>query len=180
MSTLPAVYYHYPSLYTVDFPMDAFLDLASRSSSEYFIPTLAGVKYIDGNMKTLTNATGVAGGKFILFNNDPLLAGMAAGASGAISYTTLFPTVAAMHKAWASGDMDTARAAQRRLLEADALIGKYGGKSAARMLPALMAGMPNIDLGPPRPPLVGLDSDQVEEFRQALKAHGFLRDGSEL
>lgn len=165
-SDLPSIYYHYPDLYTVDFPMDQFLDKAKTE-----IPTLAGVKYIDSDMKILTNATGVDNGTFTLFNNDPLLAGMVAGSKGAISYTTLFPMVRNMHVAYKNSDMGTARDIQRRLLEYDALIGKYGSKSAARNLPLIFK---NIDLGPPRPPLLPQTKDELNEFKQALVNAGFL------
>ena len=174
-SKLPAIYYHYPGLYNVDFPMDQFLDLASRKASEYWIPTLAGVKYIDSKMKTLTNATGVAGGSYTLFNNDPLLAGMAAGSKGAISYTTIFPMVAEMRDAWQTSSFTKAREIQRKISEIGSLINAHGGKSAARILPALFSSSPSkFDLGPPRPPLVGLTEAQAEAFRKDLVDHGFL------
>ena len=165
-TSLPAVYYHYPALYNVNFPMDQFLDKAMNE-----IPTLAGVKFIDSNMKILTNATGIENGTFTLFNNDPLLAGMVAGSKGAISYTTLFPMVKNMHVAYESGDMDTARDIQRRLLEYDEIIGQYGSKSAARNLPLIFK---NIDLGPPRPPLLPQTKSEFNEFKQALVNAGFL------
>merc|ERR1712139_678941 len=98
---LPAVYYHYPALYGVDFPMDVFSEAAAKH-----IPTFAGVKFIDGDMKTLTNATGVADGKLTFFNNDPLLAGLAAGSKGAISYTTIFPLARQMQRAFKAGQLE--------------------------------------------------------------------------
>ena len=168
-SELPAIYYHYPALYTVDFKMDLFLDKARDPVNG--IPTLAGVKYIDPDMKVLNNATGVNNGTFTLFNNDPLLAGMVAGSKGAISYTTLFPMVKRMRMAYKDGDMGTAREIQRRLLEYDALINNFGGKSAARNLPLIYK---NIDLGPPRPPLVPQTKDELDEFKAALANAGFL------
>ena len=67
--------------------------------------------------------------------------------------------------------MGTAREIQRRLLEYDALINNFGGKSAARNLPLIYK---NIDLGPPRPPLVPQTKDELDEFKAALANAGFL------
>ena len=170
--SLPSVYYHYPALYTVDFKMDEFLDLSS--DPVHGIPTLAGVKYIDGDMNTFTNATGVENSSYTLFNNDPLLAGMAAGSKGAISYTTIFPMVQKMRAAYESGDMDAARKIERDIIEYGALINTYGAKSAARNLPKLFGGP---DLGPPRPPLVPQTPEQFNSFKAALEAAGFLQGG---
>ena len=146
--SLPVMYYHYPALYTVDFDMAEFLQLASQTKSNGGIPSLHGVKYIDGDMKTLVRATGVTNDNnlrdngnvsstYTLYNNDPLLAGMVMGSKGAISYTNIFPLVAQMRAAFARGDMAAAQAVQRQVLQWDALISTFGGKSAARNLPLL-------------------------------------------
>ena len=166
---LPCIYYHYPALYHVDFPMDEFLALANDPQTG--IPTIAGVKFIDSDMKTLTNASGVANASMTLFNNDPLLAGMVAGSKGAISYTNIFPMVRDMHAAFKSNAMEKAREIQRQILTIDMMVGKFGGKSAARNLPMLFGGPA---LGMPRPPLVGQSPAELAEFKAALESTGFL------
>jgi len=171
--SLPAIYYHYPELYSVDFDMADFLSRAhSTGCGGQCIPNLAGVKFIDGDMKTLVDATGVAAGAFTLFNNDPLLAGMVSGSKGAISYTNIFPLVQKMRQDYENHDMAAARDLQRKVIEWDVLVNQFGGKSAARNLPLLFG---KLDLGPPRAPLVGQTDAQLQEFKAALEAAGLLQ-----
>ena len=130
------------------------------------------MKYIDPNMKTLNKATGMSTAGWPLFiNNDPLLAGMAAGSDGAISYTTIFPYVAQMRTAYESNNMDKARDIQRTIFEYDAIVGKYGGKPAARVLPQLFGG---FTMGPPRAPLVEISSTDLASLHADLVAAGFM------
>jgi N-acetylneuraminate lyase len=168
-STLPMIYYHYPALYGVDFDMNEFLQTEDIQTK---LPTLAGVKYIDSDMKVLTSATGVNHSSYVFFNNDPLLAGLASGSGGAISYTTIFPYVKQMQQAYAGGNFVEAQEVQRTILEYDAVVGSFGGKPAARVLPFLFNG---IDLGPPRPPLVAISDEKLAEFKATLIAKGFLK-----
>lgn len=169
-SDLPMFYYHYPELYGVDFNMHDFVVAASKS-----IPTLHGVKYIDPDMKVLAAAAGVEGGKFTFYNNDPLLAGLAVGSDGAISYTTIFPLAREMEEAFSRGDQSTAMERQVSILAYDDIIGKFGGKPAARSLPGLFD--PRIDLGPPRSPLKIISDDGLDGLKAALKDAGFLPKG---
>jgi len=167
-STLPMIYYHYPALYGVDFNMN---DLLNIENIETKLPTLAGIKYIDPDMNTLTSATGVADSSYTFFNNDPILAGLASGSSGAISYTTIFPYVKKLYDAFASGNYQKAQSYERTILKYDAIVGQYGGKPAARVLPLLLGG---IDLGPPRSPLVAITNENLIALKAALSAAGFL------
>jgi N-acetylneuraminate lyase len=91
--TLPMYYYHYPSLYNVDFSIAELLSYATTSGA---LPRLAGVKYIDSNMTDLGNATDVqtaAGGRYTLIATLPPLVGLAVGRGtrGAIEYTPVVP-----------------------------------------------------------------------------------------
>ena len=167
-STLPMIYYHYPALYGVDFNMN---DLLNIENIETKLPTLAGIKYIDPDMNTLTSATGVADSSYTFFNNDPILAGLASGSSGAISYTTIFPYVKNLYDAFASGNYQKAQSYERTILKYDAIVGQYGGKPAARVLPFLLGG---VDLGPPRSPLVAITNENLIALKAALSAAGFL------
>jgi N-acetylneuraminate lyase len=170
---LPSVYYHYPELYGVNFKMDEFAAAAAKA-----IPTFAGVKYIDSDMKMLTSATGVEGGRLTFFNNDPLLAGLAVGSKGAVSYTTVFPFARQMHQAFVAGDVQKAQKIQRKIFEYDSLISKYGGKAAARALPTIFA--PDVVLGAPRAPLTGLPASDVPKLKKDLIAAGFLDNSQEI
>lgn len=164
---LPSVYYHYPELYGVSFKMDEFARAAAKA-----IPTFAGVKYIDSDMKTLISATGVEDGQLTFFNNDPLLAGLAAGSKGAISYTTVFPLARQMQEAFVVGDLQRAQQIQRKIFEYDSVISKYGGKAGARALPEIFS--PAVILGPPRAPLTGLSAADMPKLKKDLIEAGFL------
>jgi N-acetylneuraminate lyase len=166
--TLPVIYYHYPELYGVNFDMDEFATSAVEK-----IDNFAGVKFIDPDMKTLAKATGVRDGKLFFFNNDPLLAGLAVGSKGAISFTTQFPLARSMQKAFSSGDLAGAQALQRSIFVYDGIIGKYGGKAAARALPQIFDA--KIVMGLPRAPLTGLSSEDTPKLRNDLIAAGFLK-----
>lgn len=165
--TLPVIYYHYPELYGVDFKMQDFAAAAVEK-----IDNFAGVKYIDSDMKTLAEATGVHNGDLTFFNNDPLLAGLSVGSKGAISYTTVFPLARKMQQAFASGDFKKAQAIQRSIFTYDGIISKYGGKAAARALPQVFDA--TVVMGPPRAPLAGLSAEDFPKLRHDLIEAGFL------
>merc|ERR1711920_325654 len=128
------------------------------------------------DMKTLASATGVDGGKLTFFNNDPLLAGLAVGSKGAISYTTVFPFVQQMQQAFAASDFNKARDLQRTIFKYDAIISKYGGKAGARALPEVFE--PQLVMGQPRAPLTGLPAADMPKLRQDLIAAGFLKQSN--
>ena len=165
-SPLPMFYYHYPALYGVDFNMHDLLQLADE------IPTLRGVKYIDPDMKVLAAAAGVKNGSFTLYNNDPLLAGLAVGSKGAISYTTIFPLARQMQQAYEKGDFAAAQEAELSILAYGAIINQFGGKPAARSLPGLFDA--RIKIGPPRSPLKVISPANLAGLKDALRAAGFL------
>lgn len=73
---LPLYYYHYPALYTVDFPIAPLLRQAVSSGD---IPALTGVKFIDSNTQDLGNATEVADGRFALLSTMSPITGTSLG-----------------------------------------------------------------------------------------------------
>ena len=117
-------------------------------------------------------AAGVADAGFTLYNNDPLLAGLAVGSKGAISYTTIFPLARQMQQAYAKGNFAGAQQAQLSILAYDAIIGQFGGKPAARSLPGLFDA--RIKIGPPRSPLKVISDDDLAGLKAALQSAGFL------
>merc|ERR1719231_474754 len=164
---LPSIYYHYPELYGVDFPMDQFAVAAAKA-----IPTFAGVKFIDHDMKGLTSATGVSE-KLTFFNNAPLLAGLASGSKGAIAYTTMFPLAKKMSKLFNAGKFEQARSVEREILKYEGIVTAYGGKAGARALPQVFD--PKLIMGMPRAPLEGLADSELPKLRQDLIKAGFLK-----
>lgn len=164
---LPSIYYHYPELYGVDFPMDQFAAAAAKA-----IPTFAGVKFIDHDMKGLTSATGVSE-KLTFFNNAPLLAGLASGSKGAIAYTTMFPLAKKMSKLFNAGKFEQARSVEREILKYEGIVNAYGGKAGARALPQVFDS--KLIMGMPRAPLEGLADSELPKLRQDLIKAGFLK-----
>ena len=76
-----------------------------------------------------------------------------------------------LYDAFASGNYQKAQSYERTILKYDAIVGQYGGKPAARVLPLLLGG---VDLGPPRSPLVAITNENLIALKAALSAAGFL------
>ena len=193
---IPSWYYHYPSLYNVDFPMGAFTRaalggaisaLSPASATAAAIPTLQGIKYIDTNFSDTSAAAAAgqaAGGRYASsfgFASTqltvPSLTNFSAGfARGAIVYTPAARFVAAAAVAYNDhGDMAAAAALDARVEALYAIFHKYGStKAVARAAVPLFAE--GLDLGPPRLPLLGaeLNTTSIEQLRADLVAAGFL------
>jgi N-acetylneuraminate lyase len=75
-----------------------------------------------------------------------------------------------MLRAFAAGDLDSARREQHRAAELVHLLAGYGYMEAAR---AVMA-MRGVDVGPPRLPHGRLTAEQVERLRRDLETLGFF------
>eukprot|EP00041_Stephanoeca_diplocostata_P011483 m.190368 g.190368 ORF g.190368 m.190368 type:complete len:344 (-) comp18557_c0_seq1:129-1160(-) len=166
----PAYYYHYPSLYTVDFPMATFLEQVHRTNA---IPTLAGVKYIDGNLTDLAAATEVADGKYAMITTK-ILSGLSIGKGtrGGIVYTPVAPYLNAVMRDVTAGNSTAANTTEARLeLLTHVLSAKPGGKEAVRASAKIFA---DIDLGPPRLPLADVTRAEYDAMVSNLHMNGFL------
>ena len=165
---LPSYYYHYPKLYNVDFPIVPFLEAASTQ-----IPTLAGVKYIDSNLKQLAAATALGRHKFEIISTH-LLDGMQQfKTAGAIVYTPAVPLLIMLRDAVHDNNQTAIDYAQSRyslLMKTFKNVGdtKQMVRASARLF------WPQVDLGPPRLPLVGALATQVDDLQVALDKDGFL------
>ena len=189
---IPSWYYHYPSLYTVDFSMGAFARAAFATGAGAgaragAIPTLQGIKYIDSNFSDAGAAAAAgraAGGQYASsfgFASTqltvPSLTNFSAGAArGAIVYTPAARFVAAAAVAYNDhGDAAAAVALDARVKALYAIFKQYGStKAVARAAVPLFAN--GLDLGPPRLPLLGaqLNTTSLERLRADLAAGGFL------
>ena len=169
--SLPAWYYHYPKLYTVDFSMADFL--AAASAKVGGIPNLAGVKYIDSNWTDLEAATALGGGRYELVTTQlvtPSLTNYST--AGSIVYTPASSFVNAGAREFAAGNLSGAAFYDERVKDLYAVFKKHGGtKGVARAAAGLFA--PGLDLGPPRVPLVGVAAALIQGLRQDLVAAGF-------
>lgn len=167
---LPFYYYHLPGLTAVTLDMVAFLQQGVSR-----IPTLAGIKYSAPTLNELMACLQVDGGRFnLLFGSDEmLLAGLAAGAHGAVGSTYNFaaPLYQEMMRLMAAGALAEARRLQSLPAEmVRTLVNGY------RIQPALKAMMriAGVDCGPPRLPQVGLSEAEIEQLRTEITALGLL------
>lgn len=168
--TRPLYYYHYPGIYQVDLPMAAFVPAAQAA-----IPTFKGVKYIDSKYADLVTAAvnASASGRAIDWfpESQFLLPTLPYGGNGSPAFTWSTPFLKAIYSAFAAGNGQAAAAAQARMLQLDAIIGAFGGTTAARALFKVVFG---LDLGPIRPPQTDLTAQQVQTLVQQMRAGGFI------
>lgn len=166
---LPFYYYHLPSLTGVALPMADFLPIAARR-----IPTLAGIKYTFEDVADFAACVAFDGGRFdMLFGRDELLlAGLDAGASGAIgsTYNYMAPIYGRVVAAWAAGDRPLAETLQGRAAGIIEVMIRHGGLPAGKRIMALSG----LDCGPVRQPLVELEAAAGTRLRADLVAAGHV------
>jgi N-acetylneuraminate lyase len=166
---LPFYYYHIPSMTGVSFPMAEFLPVARE-----LIPNLAGVKFTFENLMDFAQCVRMDDGRFdMLFGRDEiLLAGLSLGARGAIgsTYNYSAPVYHRVIAAFAKGDLATAQKEQAHAAELIAIMIRYGGLPAAKV----MMGFIGLDCGPVRLPLRNLTADQQTALRRDLEQAGFF------
>lgn len=162
---LPFYYYHIPSLTNATFAMREFLPVAART-----IRTLAGIKYTFEDVADFAACVAFEGGRFdMLFGRDELLlAGMDAGATGAIGSTYNF--MASVYHALIAhrsrGDRAASESEQARANRIIEVMVRHGGLRAGKRMMA-MAG---IDCGPVRLPLVELSEAETAALAAELHA----------
>jgi N-acetylneuraminate lyase len=166
---LPFYYYHIPSMTGVRLPMAELLAGAAKR-----VPTLAGMKFSDDDLQDYGQCLSFGGDQYDLFfgKDEMLLAAMALGARTAIGSTYNFaaPIYQAMSKAFAAGDLPTARIAQARSRELVSVIDQFGGQHALKAMMAI-AGVP---CGPNRLPLQTLSPQQTEALGATLSRAGLM------
>lgn len=166
--SLPFYYYHIPSMTGAAFAMRDFLPVAARR-----IPTLAGIKYTFEDLDDFAACVAFDGGRFtMLFGRDEiLLAGLDAGASGAIgsTYNSMAEIFVRVIDSWSRGDRGAAEAAQARARSIIDVMLRHGGLPAGKRMMAISG----IDCGPVRTPLVDLEPAAVASLREALSLVGF-------
>lgn len=166
---LPFYYYHMPAMTGVSISATDFMQQAKDS-----IPTLAGIKFTDEDLFDYGRASDFDGGRFaMLFGRDEiLLAGLSLGAAGAVGSTYNFaaPLYVNLMKAFAAGDLATARREQSRAREFITVMHKHGGLAAGKAVMKFVG----VDCGSVRLPLRGLDASQEESLRRGLERIGFF------
>lgn len=176
--SLPFYYYHIPAATGVTVSALDFLRAA-----ELRIPTLRGIKFTSPGIQEYQACLEYAEGSFdILYGQDEmLLAGLSAGARGAVgsTYNYAAPIYRAMLDAWRRGDLDRAREFQSRSQALVRAFISYGPRTAQkeimRMIGRSLAEEYRFDCGPPRLPLMPLTDKNRQALHTALETLGLFR-----
>jgi len=165
---LPFYYYHIPSMTGVDLDMIEILRRAGR------LPTLEGIKYTDSRVDQFQELVEFEDGQFdIVYGRDEmLLAGLSAGARGAIGSTYNFaaPLYRRLIEAFDRGELAEARRWQSRSVAMIRTLLQHGGQQAFKAVMSLIG----LDCGPARLPQASLDPAGLRELRAELEAIGFF------
>ena len=120
------------------------------------------------------NARAFAGGKdALLFGRDEiLLAGLGFGAAGAVGSTYNFaaPLYLGLMRAFAAGDLETARREQARAREFIGVLHRHGGLVAGKAAMKFIG----LDCGSVRLPLRTVPPEQETRLRAELQQVGFF------
>jgi N-acetylneuraminate lyase len=167
---LPCYYYHIPSMTGVEICVADFLEQGSKR-----IPTLAGAKFTFENVMDFQQCIALDNGKFdLLFGRDEmLLAGLAAGAKGAVgsTYNYMPGVYLKVMEAFAAGDMATARAWQAKSQALVRVLQASGNGVACCKAIMRLVG---VDCGPCRIPLPQYDDAKMAWLKSSLDEIGFF------
>jgi N-acetylneuraminate lyase len=159
----PFYYYHLPSMTGVSLSVTDFFAQARKA-----ISTFAGIKYTHDNLMEFQQLVAMAGDELdVLFGSDEiLLAGLAAGARGAIgsTYNYAAPVYHRIIAAVSAGDLATARKEQARAVRLVEVLRKFGEIPAAKAILTMLG----IECGPPRSPLTALSAEQLAALRREV------------
>jgi len=160
---LPFYFYDIPSMSGVRVAASEFLARARER-----IPNLQGLKFSNNDLVELQECVRFDGGAFdVLFGWDEcLLAGLCLGVRGAVGSTYNFaaPVAHRIAKAFESGDIETARAEQVKLVRLVRALEKYGFLPASKVVMTMLG----VDCGPARSPLRNLSPAEKLELWEAL------------
>jgi len=165
----PFYFYDIPGFTGVVFSMPDFLEQAQER-----IPTLAGIKFTNADLMSYQRCLRAGGGRFdVPYGSDEwLLAALALGAKGAVGSTYNFaaPIYHRLWKAFAAGDLETARQEQYRSVQLIHLLVRHGFMGAAKATMTLLG----VDVGPARLPSGSLTASQTQALRAELETLGFF------
>jgi len=167
---LPFYYYHIPSMTGVEIRIVDFLTQGGAR-----IPTLNGAKFTYEDLMDFQQSLDLEDGRFnLLFGRDEiLLAGLAAGAKGAVGSTyNYMPQVYLQAiKAFEAGDMATARACQAKSQAlVDILKDSVNGIACGKVIMAMIG----MDCGPARMPLPQFDDAKKAWLKSRLDEIDFF------
>ena len=158
----PFLYYHYPALTGLDFPMPEFIAQARET-----IPTFAGLKFTHQNLNDYSRALTAAAGQVQVYLGweELLLPALSIGAECAIGGAlALAPKV--FHGIIRDFQTHNLSQAHRRHVQVQALFAigaRNGGQAAFKALSAKLSG---VNCGPSRPPLAWLTPEETRRLER--------------
>jgi N-acetylneuraminate lyase len=165
----PFYYYDIPPMTGLSHSMPDFLERAPAH-----IPTLAGLKFTNPDLMAYQYVLRAGGGKWdVPFGFDEhMLGALAMGAKGAVGsgFNFAAPIYQRLLRAFATGDLATARGEQFRGVQLIKLFVTYGYMGAAKATMQMLG----VDVGPARLPNTTLSAEQAAKLRGELTAMGFF------
>ena len=166
---LPFYYYVIPLLTGVTLSPAEFLARAAER-----IPNLAGLKFTSSNLMEYQLCRAFRDGAFDLpYGFDELMLGaLALGATGAVGsgFNFAAPIYQRLLKAFAAGDLATARREQLHGVQLVQVLARHGYMGAAKAVMKMLG----VDVGPARLPHGNPSAEQVAALRGELEKLGFF------
>jgi N-acetylneuraminate lyase len=166
---LPFFYYDIPVMTGFTLPLADFLDQARER-----IPNLAGIKFTNPDLMMFQQCLRFGGGVFSIpwGCDEYLLAAAALGATGAVgsSFNFAAPVYHRVLRAFAAGDLKTARDEQFRSVQLIATLASRGYMGAAKATMKMLG----VDVGPARLPNGSLNREQEAVLHADLEKLGFF------
>ncbi len=168
---LPLFYYHIPRLTGAEVDVVELLRLGQEQ-----LPQLLGVKFSAPEVDVFQECVELFQGKFACFfgRDEMLLSGLMAGATAAVGSTYNF-AASLYHRiflAFQTGDMVTARKAQREAMDMVRILLKFRGQPAFKACMQLLG----LECGPCRLPLESLSAAEFAELKAKLQALKYFRE----
>lgn len=165
----PFYYYDIPPMTGLSHSMPDFLEKAPEQ-----IPTLTGLKFTNPDLMSYQYVLRADGGQWdVPFGFDEhLLGALAMGARGAVGsgFNFAAPVYQRLLRAFAAGDLATAREEQFRGVQLIKLFVRFGYMGAAKATMQMLG----VDVGPARLPNTSLDAAQSTKLRAELEALGYF------
>lgn len=164
-------FFHYdiPGMTGFSLPMGELVERAGER-----IPNFGGLKFSNMDLMMLQQCLKAASGRFsVAFGCDEsLIAAVALGCRSAVgsTYNFVAPSAQKAWKAFDSGDLNTARDLQYRLVRLVEVLNRRGYLPSAKVLMKIHG----VDVGPMRLPNPSLDAAQEAVLRAELDAIGYF------
>lgn len=159
---MPIILYNIPQVVDAYLPRRVVEDLAD-------IPNIVGLKDSSGNLTYTMEILEYAGDRInvLVGHDEVVLNALAGGASGMIlASAQVYPGIwQAILAAMSSGDLEAARAQQRKVQKLSRIFCRYGGGVAVKQALKMMG----VDVGRPRSPLKSVGGALLHEDRAEIQ-----------